>query len=184
MRDAGPMREALMRRLAETERRLAALERRAVPGASPDPFDAAAHEAWWFKANTGNVLATTSGVPLNVAWATSHVFNAEGFTPRLSSAADWVLPAGVWWFEAWVRFDASAVGKRQVFPLVDGTSSGRRTITNPVTVAAVQTEAQSGALVVSDGSTRVGVQLTQTSGGALTCEARISAVRVGTRPAL
>jgi hypothetical protein len=93
MRDAGPMREALMRRLAETERRLAALERRAVPGASPDPFDAAAHEAWWFKANTGNVLATTSGVPLNVAWATSHVFNAEGFTPRLSSAADWVVPS-------------------------------------------------------------------------------------------
>lgn len=179
MREPAPMRETLMRRLIETERRLAALERREVPS-TPDV--AAPYQAWYFKADTGNVLATTSGVAFTVVWTTAHLTEYAGFTPRVSSGDDWVLPAGVWWYEMWAVFAASATGQRQVFPLVDGGSSGRRTMVGPTTQAGVQTEAQSGALVVSDGSTRVGAQITQVSGGALTCDVRVSAVRIGDVP--
>lgn len=177
MREPGPMRDALSSSLRDVERRLRALEQREVPAVYAAAAD---RSAAWFKAATGGVVSIAHNTAVTVAWSSAMIVGVGGFTP-VADATGVALPAGVWWFEAWVRYDANATGQRHNFPLIDGASSSRRVVVDAA--ASGFTELQAGVVVVSTGGTRVGVQMFQTSGVTLaTCEARIGAVKVGDTP--
>lgn len=169
VRDTAPFRFALPDALTDYERRLAALERRAVPVIEDDEPVA----AWEVRAS-GFSLAS-GGVGAAVQFTT---YQAALSSVVVTPGAAMPLAAGVWWCEAWASFAANVTGIRVVFPQINGASSGRRAQI-VATTGGVTTEVGVAFKVVVAAAATVGLVCAQTSGGALSTSARMSAVRVG-----